>query len=209
MENNINFKVKVIALDFDGVITNLNIDWNSAIRLASTIAGYDIKSLITFYEAKYGTPIFQTVSKRIEQLELEALKDAKPTPFIREFLQKLSERHIETYVLSMQSARVVKKFLRKHDLTAHFKDIVTRERYPSKKAQVTYVLEKSEACPDQVLLVDDSARNISKCKELGVVCFHLARQQNSHKTRETWNSILNIAKDGAGTSSAEKAFPSN
>lgn len=196
MENSINLnKVKIIALDFDGVITNLNIDWNAAIRLASTIVGYDIKSLITFYEASYGTPIFQTVSKRMEQLELEALKDAKLTPFIREFLQQLSERRIETYVVSMQSALVVKKFLSEHDLTSYFKDVVTRERYPSKTAQVTYVLDKSGVCPDQVLLVDDSARNISKCKELGVLCFHFARQQNSRRTREMWNSILNIAKN--------------
>ncbi len=196
MENSINLnKVKIIALDFDGVITNLNIDWNAAIRLASTIVGYDIKSLITFYDDSYGTPIFQTVSKRMEQLELEALKDAKLTAFIREFLQQLSERRIETYVVSMQSALVVKKFLSEHDLTSYFKDVVTRERYPSKTAQVTYVLDKSGVCPDQVLLVDDSARNISKCKELGVLCFHFARQQNSRRTRETWNSILNIVKD--------------
>ena len=193
MENSINLnKVKVIALDFDGVVTNLNIDWHSAIRFASTIVGYDIKSLLTFYEAKYGTPLFQTVSKRIEQLELEALTDAKLTPFIRGFLQKLSEMHVETYVASMQSALVVKNFLSEHDLASYFKDVVTRERCPSKTAQVTYVLKKSGVCPCQVLLVDDSARNISKCKELGVVCFHFTRQQDSRRTREMWKSILNV-----------------
>ena len=197
MENSIDLnKVKVIALDFDGVVTNLDIDWYAAIRLASTIVGHDIKSLITFYEASHGTPIFQTVSKRIEQIELEALKEAKLTPFIREFLQKLSEMHVETYIVSMQSALVVKKFLSEHDLTSYFEDVVTRERCPSKTAQVTYVLKKSGVCPCQVLLVDDSARNISKCKELGVVCFHFTRQQDSHaralRTREIWKSILNV-----------------
>jgi hypothetical protein len=64
MDNSLNLKnkVKVIALNFDGVITNLNVDWNSAIRSASTIAGYNIKSLLTFYESSQGTPIFQKVS---------------------------------------------------------------------------------------------------------------------------------------------------
>jgi phosphoglycolate phosphatase-like HAD superfamily hydrolase len=129
MENSINLnKVKIIALDFDGVITNLNIDWKAAIRLASTIVGYDIKSLLTFYEASFGTPVFQTVSKRIEQLELEALKDAKLTPFVREFLQQLSEMRTETYVVSMQSALVVNRFLSEHDLTSYFKDIVTKQK---------------------------------------------------------------------------------
>jgi len=183
-------KVKIIALDFDGVVTNLDIDWNSAIRLASTITGYDVKSLITFYEASEGKPIFQTVSRQIEKLELEALKNAKLTPFITEFLQKISERHIDMYIVSMQSARVVKKFLGEHGLTCYFRDIITRERYPSKKAQVTYLLDNSGVRPDEVLLVDDSARNVSKCQELGVKCFHFARQQNSRKNREMWNSIL-------------------
>jgi HAD superfamily hydrolase (TIGR01509 family) len=193
MENRISLnKVKVIALDFDGVITNLNIDWHVAISFASTIVGYDIKSLITFYDVSYGKPIFQIVSKEIEQLELEAIKDAKIAPFVVEFLKKLSERHIEIYIVTMQSALVVKKFLSEHKLTSCFKEIITRESYPSKNAQVGYILEKAGVRPTQLLLVDDSQRNISKCKELGVVCFQFARKQNPQRTRKMWNSILNI-----------------
>jgi len=187
-------KVKIVALDFDGVVTNLNIDWHYAIRLASAIAGYDVKSLLTFFEASEGKPIFQTVSREIEKLELEALKKAELKPFITDFLQKISERQIDAYIVSMQSARVVKKFLGEHGLTRFFKDVITRERCPSKKAQVMYLLDNSGVRADEVLLVDDLARNISKCQELGVRCFHFARHQNSRKTREMWDSILNIAK---------------
>jgi beta-phosphoglucomutase-like phosphatase (HAD superfamily) len=195
MENSVNLnKVKIVALDFDGVVTNLNINWKSAIRSASSITGYDVKSLLTFFEASEDKPIFQTVSREIEKLELEALKNAKLTPFITEFLQKISERHIDVYIVSMQTARVVKKFLRDHELTRFFKDVITRERCAGKKAQVTCVLDNSGVHPDEVLLVDDLARNISKCQELGVKCFHFARQQNSRKTRELWKSILNIVK---------------
>ena len=196
MENSVNLsKVKIVALDFDGVVTNLDIDWHSAIRLASAIAGYDVKSLLTFFEASEGKPIFQTVSTEIEKLELEALKNVEVTPFITEFLQKISEKHIDAYIVSMQSARVVKKFLDEHGLTRYFRDVITRERCPSKKAQVMCLLDNSGVRADEVLLVDDSARNISKCQELGVKCFHFARQPNSRKTRETWNSIFNIVKD--------------
>jgi HAD superfamily hydrolase (TIGR01509 family) len=195
MENSVNLsKVKIVALDFDGVVTNLDVDWHSAIRLASTMAGYDVKSLLTFFEASEGKPIFQTVSTEIEKLELEALKSAEVTPFITEFLQKISEKHIDAYIVSMQSALVVKKFLDEHGLTRYFKDVITRERCPSKKAQVTCLLENSGVRANEVLLVDDSARNISKCQEMGVKCFHFARQQNSRKTRELWNSIFNIVK---------------
>src|SRR3972149_4184754 len=93
MENSVNLsKVKIVALDFDGVVTNLDIDWHSAIRLASAIAGYDVKSLLTFFEASEGKPIFQTVSTEIEKLELEALKNVEVTPFITEFLQEVAAR---------------------------------------------------------------------------------------------------------------------
>jgi phosphoglycolate phosphatase-like HAD superfamily hydrolase len=187
-------KVKIVALDFDGVVTNLNIDWHYAIRLASTIAGYDVKSLLTFFEESEGKPIFQTVSRQIEKLELEALKNAELTPFITEFLQKISESHVDIYIVSMQSAKVVKNFLGEHELTHFFKDVITRERCPTKKAQVTCLLDNLGVHADEVLLVDDLARNISKCQELGVRCFHFTRQQDSRKTREMWNSIFNIVK---------------
>jgi beta-phosphoglucomutase-like phosphatase (HAD superfamily) len=195
MENRVNLsKVKIVALDFDGVVTSLDIDWDYAMQLASARTGYDVKSLLTFFEASEGKPIFQAVSREIEKLELEALKSAEVAPFVADFLQKISERHIDAYIVSMQSARVVKKFLDAHGLTRFFKDVITRERCPSKKTQVKCVLDNSGVRADEVLLVDDLARNISECRELGVRCFHFARQQNSRKTREMWNSILNIVE---------------
>jgi beta-phosphoglucomutase-like phosphatase (HAD superfamily) len=184
--------VKVVALDFDGVITNLSVDWKSAMRLASEIAGCDVKSLLGFFEASRGKPVFQAVSKEVEKVELEALKDAEVTPFIRDFLRKISERHVDMYIVSMQSAVVVKKFLGDHGLTGYFKDVITREVCPSKKAQVACLLDSLGVRPDEVLLVDDLAGNISKCRELGVKCFHFARKQNPRRTREMWNSIFDV-----------------
>lgn len=198
MENSVDptNKVEAIALDFDGVITNLDIDWNAAIRQASAIVGYDIKSLLTFYEASQGKPIFHTVSREMEKLELQALKNAQLTPFIEDFLQKISESHIGLYIVSMQSAQVVETFLRQHDLTGYFREIITREICPSKKTQIVHILKETGIRPSEILLVDDSKRNIINCKELGVMCFYFARQQGPRKTKEMWNSIFNIAKVG-------------
>jgi beta-phosphoglucomutase-like phosphatase (HAD superfamily) len=196
MENSLNLRnsVKAIALDFDGVITNLNVDWNSAIRLASTIAGYNIKSLLTFYEASHGTSVFQTVSREMEKLELEALKNAEPAPFIKEFLQKISQSRTEMYIVSMQSAEVVEKFVRQQDLACYFKEILTRERLPSRKAQIAYILDKSRAIPSEILLIDDSERNITRCKELGIKCFHFTRRQDAARTRKMWNLITDLIR---------------
>jgi beta-phosphoglucomutase-like phosphatase (HAD superfamily) len=194
MANNIDtaIKVKAVALDFDGVITNLDIDWNAAIRQASSIVGHDIKSLITFYENNFGTPIFQKVSTEMEKIELDALRKAQASPFIGEFLQKLSEKQVEVYIVSMQSFNVIKKFLEQHGLTGYFKGIIAREKCPSKKAQVECISKETRSSLNQILLVDDSKRNISNCKELGLVCFYFQRKQSPKETREAWNKILNL-----------------
>ncbi|MGB9841191.1 MAG: HAD family hydrolase [Candidatus Bathyarchaeales archaeon] len=187
-------KIKVIALDFDGVITNLNVDWDAVLRLASTAAGHNVESLIPFYETTYGTPIFQKASKLIEQLELDALKEAKLAPYTIKFLEKLAELHVDVYIVSMQSMHVVKKFLSEHGLASYIKDVVARDKCPSKKAQIAHVLEKAQVRPEQVLLVDDSTGNITSCKELGINCFYFMRQQDPRKIREMWDTILKIVR---------------
>jgi phosphoglycolate phosphatase-like HAD superfamily hydrolase len=182
-------KIKVVALDFDGVITKLNIDWNSAIRLASQIAGYDIISLLTFYETSQGTPIFHLISKEMEKLELQALKNAKPMPFLNEFLEKISKADVEIFLVSMQSASVVEEFLNEHNLAHYFRGVFTREMFPSKKAEVSHILDCLGVKPEEVLLVDDSRTNITQCKELGVKCFRFEARQNSDAVRKMWLAI--------------------
>jgi len=187
-------KVKAVALDFDGVITNLDINWNAAIRQASEIAGYDVKSLLLFYEKCFGTPIFQIVSSEMEKIELEAIRRTQVLPFVKESLQKLSEKQVQVYIVSMQSFRVVKEFLDQHGLASFFKDIITRERAPSKKAQVECLLKETGNIPNQIMVIDDSKKNINICTELGVICFYFQRKQNPREAMETWDKILNLLK---------------
>ncbi len=197
MENNIvdkTQKVKVVALDFDGVITCLDVDWELAIRQASALVGYDIKSLILFYENNFDTANFKKVSTEIEKLELEALKKAHLLPCVKEVLQKLSEEHLDIYIVSLQSYRVIKEFLDQHELTNYFKGIITRENCPGKKAQVECISKEMGYFPSQILLIDDNRRNISLCRELGVACFHFPGKQNPKNAKKTWDKALELLK---------------
>jgi len=185
-------KVKAVALDFDGVITNLDINWDAAIRQASSIVGQDIKSLLTFYEKYFGTTIFQEVSSEMEKIELQASRKAQVLPSVEEFLRKLSQKNVEAYVVSMQSSTVVNGFLDQHGLTSFFKGVLTRETCPSKRAQVECVLKETGNRPEQILLVDDSKRNINLCKEINITCFHFQRNQGTNESEQTWNKVLNL-----------------
>lgn len=199
MANNIGSKtaIRAVALDFDGVITTpvLDIDWNAAIRQASAIAGYDVKSLLTFYEKCFGTQLFKKVSDEMEKTELEAVKTAQPAPSIKEFLQKLSEKRIEVYVVSMQTSKAIKWFLEKHALANYFTDVITREMFPTKKAQVETILKRMGISPNQLLFVDDSKANIHKCEELRAVCFYFKSKTSPEEIRQTWNKLLNLASN--------------
>jgi len=57
--------IKAVALDFDGVVTNLDVDWKDAVRRASEIAGYDVKSLNLFYDTNGDTCLFKKISYEI------------------------------------------------------------------------------------------------------------------------------------------------
>ena len=96
----------------------------------------------------------------------------------------------------MQSYRVIKTFLDQNGLTNYFKDIVTREKCPDKKAQVEYVLKTYNVNPSQLLLVDDSKRNITLCSELGISCFHFQNTvqflRKGNDAKERWDKVLNL-----------------
>ncbi len=184
-------KIVAVALDFDGVIANLEVDWNDVIRKISKIAGQDIKSLLTFYEANFGVPIYQKVSAEIENIELEALKKTQLVPFVAEFLKSLQEKQMPVYVVSMQTAKVIQVFLDQQGLSSYVKEVVTRDRFPSKRAQVDYV---TKTVGGRVLLVDDLKRNLISCQDLNVMCFHFQRTKKPKDAKKSWDRILEYIK---------------
>jgi len=192
MANSLDPPVKAVALDFDGPITNLDIDWNAAIRQASQIAGYDIKSLITFYENSHATPVFQKVSCEMERLELYAVATAQPKPYLENFLKTLQDKKIPAYIVSMQSPKPIHVFLDQHSLTSYFTGFLTRLDCPNKTTQIQLVAKQANLSPKQILLVDDSKRNIAACQQTGGTCFFFKRTQSLKELRETWNKILKL-----------------
>ncbi|MCW4004468.1 MAG: HAD hydrolase-like protein [Candidatus Bathyarchaeota archaeon] len=188
--------IKAVALDFDGVVTNLDVDWRDAVRRASEIAGYEVKSLNVFYETNGETGLFKKISDEIEKLELDAIKKTQPKQSIKEFLQKIREEKIKIFMVSMQSRKVVETFLNMHGLAGYFEDIITRDRCPSKRTQVECILKQTGITASEVLLIEDSKKNIGVCRKLGVVCFLFDRNASPKKTKHTWNRILGLLKIG-------------
>jgi len=96
----------------------------------------------------------------------------------------------------MQSRNVVETFLNTHGLAGFFEDIITRDRCPSKRSQVEFILKQTGITASQVLLIEDSKKNIGVCRQLGVVCFLFDRNASLKKTKYMWNRILGLLKIG-------------
>lgn len=166
---------EIIVLDFDGVIMNLDIDWQFVRQKASKLSGFPIDSMLKFFKEYHRTPLFDVINKEVEKFELDALKKASPKPKMMDFLRKTSETEIKTYLATMQSAIVMRFFLDEYEMTKYFQEILTRNDFPNKLAQLKHILEKNQCDPSKILFIDDSLRNISTCKSLGIVCFHHPR----------------------------------
>ncbi len=170
-------KVKVIALDFDGVIARLDIDWDKVRNKASRIAKQPISSLTAFYEEFHGTQVFKAVSSLIEEYELSAIEKAKPIPEAIRILKEASEHGITVYVTTMQSRVSVVKFLHKHGILRYVHEILSREDFPNKKEMYLKILRDEGVSSSEVLVIDDSPRNIRYCIEVGMRCVLLHRHR--------------------------------
>ena len=169
------FREIIYVLDFDGVITKLDIDWGRVRAEVSRVLGYPVDSLIDFFKSSFGSKRFFLVSKIVERYELDSVKKAEPYKDVSDFLSRIRSRPI--YIASMQSEKAIRTFLRKHSLSPYFKDILARERFGSKYRQLKFLINNLNLQPTNILLVDDSKRNISACKKLGLKCFWLQRNK--------------------------------
>lgn len=192
MASGINNKVTAVALDFDGVIVNVEVDWKKMIKQASEISGQNVKSLLVFYAQNFGTPTFQKVSQEIEKFELEALKTSPQVPYIEETLKTLKGKKIPVYIVSMQTTRAITSYLEQHGLAGYIKEVVSRERFADKRAQVQYIT--AQVAGGQVLFVDDLKRNLDSCRDLGVVCFLFERTNKPKDAKEAWNKLFSLLK---------------
>ena len=158
----------VLVLDFDGVITRLNIDWRSLREELSEYLGIKIVSINKLFEETYGTPTFWLAHEFVERRELLAVE----TSVLNEEVANLivSFPGIK-YVATLQSERAVVKFLEKHGLLL-FKEILGRPRFASKEQELRYILNTIE--PEKIIFIDDSRQNIEICKKLEIkYCIHM------------------------------------
>ncbi len=155
----------IIALDFDGVITRLDVDWAKVREQASRILGREITSLIEILESSFGTPLFQMLSSLVRVYEEESIERATPFEDAVLFLRNVD--YVKVYIATMQPRDLVYRFMQRYDLLRYVHDILGRDEFGSKFNQLRYIIDTEKISPRMLVLVDDSYRNILYARLLG------------------------------------------
>jgi len=164
---------RVIAIDFDGVIANLPIDWKSVRNKVSKVVGYKVESIVDFYKKNYGTDVFWRVSEFIKKVELEAILKARLNEPVLELMRKAKALGIPVYIVTLQCREAVLKFMNSYNLTGLVKKVINREDFGGKSDMLRYIVNLEGVLPSQVLFIDDMARNIEECRAVGAYCIKL------------------------------------
>ncbi len=181
-----------VALDFDGVITKLEVDWNEVKSKVSELLGYKVDSLFEILLKTWNTPLYREISRLIESYELKAIEKARPHDYIRYVLDEFSRKVSGIFLVTMQSLNVINIFLDRYELKGYFTRILTRDDFPCKKMQIQYIIDNLGIESSRLYLIDDLPRNCEICLELGCKCILIGKESDKFLCAQNLLDALNL-----------------
>ncbi|MGQ9781065.1 MAG: HAD family hydrolase [Nitrososphaeria archaeon] len=161
-----------LVLDFDGVITDLNVDWKLVYKKISELVGYDVDSLIPFWKKYFGTELFRRCNKIIEEYELQAVSRCRPFEDVEPALASFDG---PIYIASMQSQKALEEFFSKNGLRHYLREVLGRDNFGSKSRQIEYIIGR-ERDYRHIVFVDDVQENLNECSRLKIRCILFNRK---------------------------------
>jgi len=162
--------VKVLILDFDGVLACVRVDWGYVRGRLSEVLGFRVASILKLLRESYGTPTHRVVSEFVKHFEEAGLRGSKPTSFATTYLPKAFEAGLRAYVATMQESGTAEEFLRRWGLRRYLTGVLGRESFSCKAEMVRHILRVEGVSGREVFMIDDSLRNVAEASGLGVRC---------------------------------------
>jgi len=161
-------RFKVLLVDFDGVITSLDIDWSRVRERISELVGEPVESVTLLLRRLWGTRLYWQVSRVIEDFELEALTRAEPLPGSVEGLNYAKGLGLKIYIASLQAESVIRGFLHAWKLENLVDAIFSREYTPWKTVMALSASLLEGVKMADMVFIDDNERNLREVASLGV-----------------------------------------
>jgi phosphoglycolate phosphatase-like HAD superfamily hydrolase len=153
-----------IVLDFDGVITSLDIDWRALRQKISGILGREINSILEALRRYYRQREYYVIHVIAEEAELDAVKHATINPEIAAIIRNAKE---PVYIATMQSEFAVWRFLKRTGYAKYIADVLGRPSFGSKEQELKFIIKMYKNTYD-IAFIDDNSNNIEICKKIGI-----------------------------------------
>lgn len=153
----------VIVLDFDGVLTRLDVDWADVKTKFHMTFGIDVQEISDFWQRNPGPDLFLEASHFVEKFELEAVQEAPLYPDVKRLFEWFDGT---TYIASMQSRTCILRFLDRFSLESRIQRVLAREEFGTKQEELKHILAKEKG--NRMIFVDNSLSNVKLARESGM-----------------------------------------
>lgn len=177
--------LKIIILDFDGVIVESTEIKTAAFRKLFSNYPSHVDEIVEYHEKNAGVNRYEKfkyiykkilkqgldrkkmieLGKRFSELVVEEIKACPLVPGALEFLEKYS-KILKLFIASSTPEEELRMIVKARGLKKYFAGIYGA---PSKKSEITLrIMKKENASKDEVLFVGDSAADLSEAIRAGV-----------------------------------------
>lgn len=172
--------IKVIVFDFDGTLADT---FNAIVRIANRLAddfGYkplkpsDIEKIRNLSPRQIiqqsGLPLFKIpfLLKRIKSELYKDIESLNPVPGILELLKELKNQEKVIGILTSNTERNVKTFLKVHALESFFSFIDSGSTIFGKSSALKKIINHNQFQPNSLIYIGDETRDIAASKKINI-----------------------------------------
>lgn len=184
--------VKVIVLDLDGTLVEIDLDWDGVREKVREILGVNrnvcLKPLATMV-MKFKGPgwRFREALRVIEEAELKSISSARYPGGLGDLLKGLMSCGYVLVLVTLRSMRTTMPLLKRMGVANLFDLVVTRDIVADRFSQLKLVLEGLYVGVDEVLFIGDTGIDVEAGLRLGV---RTIRVSGPEKTVEKLRELL-------------------
>jgi phosphoglycolate phosphatase len=161
-------KIKIIVFDFDGVLVDtFEMHYQNIINhLIPNMTREDLRSL-------FDGNFYAQLEKKKEFLKIDELdslteKSMNDNHLVKGLLPFLENSSLDTFIISSNGERPLKRFLSEYDMLRYFKKVLGAETHKSKVEKFKLIFKEENSRPEELLFITDTLGDIKEARELGI-----------------------------------------
>jgi len=163
----------------DGTLVDLGIDWDSLREEVRREMGWShpLRPLgRSIPLAARSEEEVRRAFEIVERAELRAAERARPSPILRELLEKIKERGLKLGLVTLQARRSAFRVLERLGVEDLFDVVITREYSLDRREQLEQALRELGVEPSACVFLGDMEWDVRAGRELGCLTIGVGRR---------------------------------